>query len=86
MTSLLDLIRARRAELEATEPKPVYINDQRRRALEGIHQGRPYAILVIVPRAAATVAIGVILADLVAPGIGRQRSATRCILPFRLGK
>src|SRR5262245_41404507 len=41
---------------------------------------------LIVPLAAAAVAIGVPFADLVAPRIGRLRSSTRRIFPFCLGE
>src|SRR6516165_6127948 len=41
---------------------------------------------LIVPLAAAPVAIGVPFADLVAPRIGRLRSSTRRIFPFCLGE
>ena len=41
---------------------------------------------LIVPLAAAAVAISIPFTDLVAPRIGRQRSSTRRIFPFRLGE
>ena len=42
--------------------------------------------LLVVPLAAAAVAVGVALADLVAPGIGRLGAGARGIFPFRLGQ
>src|SRR5437763_869098 len=49
---------------------------------ERADRSRPLA----VPVAAAAVATGLAVADLIAPGIGRRRSGARCIFPFRLGQ
>src|SRR5580658_5339318 len=42
--------------------------------------------LAFVPLAAAAIAVGVVLADVVAPGIRRRRSSARCVFVFRFGQ